>query len=343
MQDGAQQFASDNWAGMCPEAWRAMEQANPGSAPGYGDDAWTARAADGLRALFGTDCAVFFAFNGTASNALVLAHTCRSYNAVICADVAHIATDECGAPEFFSSGAKLLTARAPDGKLTPQMVRDLAAGGRGMHAPKPGAVSITQATEAGRIYRPDEIRAVSQVCRELGLTLHMDGARFANACASLGASPAELSWKAGVDVLCFGGTKNGAAVGDAIVFFDKALARDFEYRCKQGGQLASKMRFITAPWVGLLEDGVWLSNARHANACATRFADGIAGTAGLELAFPVEANGVFVRAGEAVFEGLRARGWRFHTVAGAARFMFGWDADPARVDQLAADMRGLAG
>jgi threonine aldolase len=205
-------------------------------------------------------------------------------------------------------------------------------------------VTITQPTETGRVYTVAEVQGLSAVCRELGLKLHMDGARFAHACATLGVSPAELTWKAGVDVLCFGGTKNGMAVGDAILFFDRALAADFGYRCKQAGQLASKMRFLAAPWVGLLESGAWLANAKHGNACAQRLAAGIAGVAGIELMFPVEANAVFVQASEEVLQRLRERGWRFYTfIGGGARFMFAWDAQPARVDELIGDIRAAAG
>ena len=339
-----QQFASDNYAGICPEAWAAMDAANIGHAPAYGDDHWTHTAADAFRTLFETDCEVFFAFNGTAANSLALAALCQSYHSVICSAAAHVETDECGAPEFFSNGSKLLVAQSEDGKLTPEAVRAVATSRSDIHFPKPRVVTITQPTETGQVYTVDEVKALSAVCRELGLKLHMDGARFAHAVATLGCDPADITWRAGVDVLCFGGTKNGMAVGEAVLFFDRALAQDFDYRCKQAGQLASKMRFLAAPWVGMLENGAWLRNARHANACAQQLAGQIAGLPGVELMFPVEANGVFVRAPEAVLEGLRARGWRFYTfIGGGARFMFAWDADPARVDELAADIRAVSG
>jgi threonine aldolase len=343
MGGGPQQFASDNYAGVCPEAWAAMEAANAGHAAAYGEDAWTARAADAFRALFETNCEVFFVFNGTAANALALAALCQSYHSVICSAVAHVETDECGAPEFFSNGSKLLVAATEDGKLTPQSVRALATGRSDIHFPKPSAVTITQATETGQVYAIDEIAAISAVCREQGLRLHMDGARFANACATLGCAPADVTWKAGVDVLCFGGTKNGMAVGEAILFFDRELARDFAYRCKQAGQLASKMRFLAAPWVGMLESGAWLKNAAHANACARRLEAAIKDVPGVAPMFPVEANALFLRAQPAVLEGLREKGWRFYTfIGGGGRFMFAWDADPARVDALADDIRHVA-
>ena len=335
-----QQFASDNYAGICPEAMAAMNAANAGHAPAYGADSWTQAAADGFRRLFETTCEVFFVFNGTAANSLALASLCQSYHSVICADSAHVETDECGAPEFFSNGSKLLTVASPDGKLMPDALRAMAEKRSDIHFPKPKAVTITQATEIGRVYRPDEIGRLSETCRALGLHLHMDGARFANACAALGASPAELTWKAGVDVLCFGGTKNGMGLGEAVIFFDTALAEDFGYRCKQAGQLASKMRYLSAPWVGMLENDAWLRHARHANACARRLVEAIADVPGVALAAPVEANGVFLNLSAAAQERLRARGWHFYGfIGGAARFMFAWDSDPARVDALARDIR----
>jgi threonine aldolase len=338
-----QQFASDNYAGICPSAWAAMAEANVGSVAAYGEDGWTTRASDAFRGLFETDCEVFFAFNGTAANSLALASLCQSYHSVICSPLAHVETDECGAPEFFSNGSKLLVARSDDGKLTAEAVRETATGRSDIHFPKPRAVTITQPTETGQIYSIAEIEALSATCRELGLRLHMDGARFANACAALRCAPADITWKAGVDVLCFGGTKNGMAAGEAIIFFDSALAEDFDYRCKQAGQLASKMRFLSAPWVGMLESGAWIANAEHANACAKRLASAVRDLPGMEAMFPVESNSVFLRAPQPLLDELRAGGWRFYTfIGGGARFMFAWDADPARVDALADDLRTLA-
>src|SRR3954447_2994011 len=304
MASEPQQFASDNYSGVCPEAWTAMAEANLGHAPAYGDDVWTAKASDAFRSLFEIECEVFFAFNGTAANSLALASLCQSYHSVICSETAHVETDECGAPEFFSNGSKLLVARSSDGKLTPDAIRAIATNRSDIHFPKPRVVTVTQPTETGQVYSLAELRAISACCRELGLSLHMDGARFANACASLGCSPADMTWRAGVDVLCFGGTKNGMAVGEAILFFDPKLAEDFDYRCKQAGQLASKMRFLAAPWVGMLKGGAWLRNARHANACAKRLAVAVADVAEFSLMFPVEANAVFLRASEARLEAL---------------------------------------
>jgi threonine aldolase len=338
-EDSAQQFASDNYSGICPQAWAAMENANHGHATAYGDDPWTARAANAFRDLFETDLELFFVFNGTAANSLALASLCQSYHGVICCDQAHVETDECGAPEFFSNGSKLLVARCVDGKLTPASIHDLATRRTDIHYPKPRVVTITQSTETGQVYTVEEIQAISAACKEHGLSLHMDGARFANACASLGRSPAEITWKSGVDVLCFGGTKNGMAVGEAVLFFDRALATDFDYRCKQAGQLASKMRFLAAPWVGMLESGAWLTNAQHANQCARYFAERVARIPNITITAPVDANTVFLNASDRILDRLRARGWKFYTfIGGAARIMFAWDTDLTRVDALISDL-----
>ena len=334
-----QQFASDNYSGICPEALAAMEEANQGHAPAYGNDPFTQHAADAFRELFEKDCEVFFVFNGTAANSLALASLCQSYQGIICCDSAHVETDECGAPEFFSNGSKLLVAKSEDGKLTSAAIHELATKRQDIHYPRPKVVTITQSTETGRVYTPAEVQALSDTCKTHGLSLHMDGARFANACASLGCTPAEMTWKSGVDVLCFGGTKNGMAVGESVVFFDRKVAADFDYRCKQAGQLASKMRFLAAPWLGMLGSGAWLKNARHANACATYFAGKVAGIPGVTVVSPVDANAVFLAASDEILERLRAKGWLFYTfIGGAARFMFAWDTELARVDRLVADL-----
>jgi threonine aldolase len=336
----SQQFASDNYSGICPEAWQSMEAANQGHVTSYGDDPWTTKAADAFRELFETECEVYFVFNGTAANSLALASLCQSYHGVICCDQSHVETDECGAPEFFSNGSKLLVAQSSDGKLSPQVIHELATKRSDIHYPKPRAVTLTQATETGRVYSLAELGAISDECKKHGLLLHMDGARFANACASLHCTPAEVTWKSGVDVLCFGGTKNGMAVGEAVLFFDRKLAADFDYRCKQAGQLASKMRFLSAPWVGMLESGAWIRNALHANSCAQYFAGKIAGIPEVRVAGPVEANAVFLDAPEALLNRIRERGWKFYTfIGGAARIMFSWDTDLARVDAFCNDLR----
>jgi len=338
-----EQFASDNYSGICPEAMDYTHRANLGSAPAYGNDAWTQRASDRFRELFETDCEVFFVFNGTAANSLSLASLCQSYHSVICHELAHIETDECGAPEFASNGSKLLLGQGDNGKLTPDSIAAIATRRTDIHYPKPKVVSLTQATELGTLYSLEELGAIREVADRYNLKVHMDGARFANAIAALRVSPAELTWKAGVDVLCFCGTKNGMAVGEAILFFDRALAEDFAYRCKQAGQLASKMRFIAAPWLGLLETGAWLRNAQHANNCAAYLAQQLTQIEGIELMFPQQANGVFVSLPEAVIGGLRDRGWQFYTFigVGGARFICSWNSTQERIDELVRDVKDV--
>jgi threonine aldolase len=338
------QFASDNASGICPEAWSALEAANVGAAPAYGEDEWTQHACELLRELFEIDCEVFFVYNGTAANSISLAAMCDSYHSIICYREAHLETDECGGPEFFSNGTKVLLVGGEDGKIDLEGVRHTVKRRTDIHYPKPRVLSITQATEMGTVYSPAELDAVSETARQLGLRLHMDGARFANAVAALDVSPKEITWKAGVQVLCFGGTKNGMPVGDAIVFFDRGLAEDFAYRCKQAGQLHSKMRFIAAPWVGLLEGGAWLEHARHANACAKRLEAGLREVAGVEIIAPTEANAVFAQLPKPVLEGLRKLGWHFYTFigAGGARFMCSWETADEDISALLSDVRALA-
>ncbi|MDR5900002.1 low specificity L-threonine aldolase [Halomonas vilamensis] len=334
-------LASDNTSGMCPEAMEMLLKANHEDDLAYGNDRWTALAADRFREMFDYDCEVFFVFNGTAANSLALSAMGRSYHSVICHELAHIETDECGGPEFFSNGAKLLTSPGANGKLTPEGIEALVTKRSDIHYPKPKVISLTQATEVGTVYSREELLAIRAMADKYDLRLHMDGARFANACVGLNATPAELTWQVGVDALCFSGTKNGLAFGEAILFFNRDLAEDFAYRCKQAGQLASKMRFIAAPWLGLLENDVWWHNAAHANAMARYLADGLADLPGASLMFPVEANSVFVELPLSAIEALKAKGWTFYTFigAGGARFVCAWNTSTALLDQLLADIR----
>jgi len=336
-----QHFASDNNAGLCPEALEALIAANrAGHAAGYGGDTWTGRACKALRALFETDCTVFFVFSGTAANALALAHVCRSYHAVIVHAESHVATDEAGAVGFCSGGASLLAAETPLAKLTPAAVEALAASGRGVHSVKPRAVSLTEATEMGTLYTREEIGALTEVAHRHGLTAHMDGARLANAVAALGCAPADITWRAGIDVLCLGGVKNGLAAGEAVLFFDKALAAEFEWRVKQAGHLNSKMRLVTAPWTAVLESGAWLRNAQHANAMARRLWERIGKVPGVQAMAPVESNAVFVRMPAGVAERLQQKGWRFYPWGDGFRLMCAWDTEAETVDRFAADVDG---
>lgn len=336
-----EQFASDNYSGVCPEVLEAILSANEGYAPAYGNDIYTKIASDKLRKLFEFNCEVFFVFNGTSANSLALASMSNSFHSVICHELSHIETDECGAPEFFSNGAKLLLAQGEKGKLTPKSIEQLATKRTDIHYPKPKVISITQSTEVGTVYTLEELRAIRAMADKYDLKIHMDGARFANAVASLGISPADATWKVGVDVLCFCGTKNGMALGEAVIFFDKKLAEDFEYRCKQSGQLASKMRYISAQWIGLLENDIWLKNANHANAMARYFEQELRTIEGVKFLFEVEANAVFIELDPTILENLRLKGWLFYTFIGegGARFVFSWNSTKERIDALIKDIK----
>lgn len=342
MSQRERQLASDTYAGICPEALAAIAAANRGHASPYGDDSWTARAGDMLRELFETDCAVSFVGSGTAANALALAALCQSYHSALCHADAHIQTDECGAPEFAGHGLKLVPIAGQQGKLTPAAIREAASRRRDVHSSKPGVVSVSQATEVGTVYTAAELRALGETAHELGLWLHVDGARFANALATLNVAPKEITWQAGVDVLCFGGTKNGMAAGDAIVFFNRALAEDFDYRRKQAGHLLAKMRFVAAPWVAMLESGAWLRNARHANAMAKRLETELRRLPDVCILYPVEANAVFVRLPVGWSEALHQRGWHYYSIADGDRLMCSWDTQEEDIAAFLENLRTVA-
>src|ERR1022692_218359 len=340
------QFASDNYAGICPEAFAAMAEANQGHEVSYGDDTWTAKASNLIRDVFETDCEVFFVFNGTSANSLSLASLCQSYHSILCHERAHVETAECGAPEFFANGSKLLLLQGADGKIDPAEIERAVSRRTDIHYPKPRALSLTQVTEAGTLYTPAEIKTLADTAKKRGLRVQMDGARFATAVATLGVAPADITWRAGVDVLCFGGTKNGIGVGEAVVFFDRELACDFDYRCKQGGQLASQMRFLSAPWLGMLQDGAWLRHARHANEMATLLETALRKIPGVSVSHPVQSNAVFARITKPVEEKLRRRGWKLKTngvVPGDSRLMCSWDTTPGDVDEFVADLQEITG
>jgi threonine aldolase len=340
-------FASDNTAGICPEALAAIQAANPGHQPGYGEDDLTAQAVARLRDVFETDCAAFFVFNGTAANALALGAACRSHHGILCHELSHVNTDECSAPEFFTGGAKVIPLPGANAKLEPAVVAAAMHRGHGVHYNKPGALSLTQATELGTLYTPAEIGALAEVAHARGLAVHMDGARFANAAAALhardGTTPAGFTWRAGVDVLSFGGTKNGMLTTEVVVCFNRELARDFAWRVKQSGQLASKQRFAAAQWAAMLGDGAWLRHAAHANAMARRLAAGLQALPGCTAALPTEANGVFITMPPALAANLLARGWHFYPffADNVHRLMCGWDTSPAKVEAFLADARRL--
>jgi threonine aldolase len=341
-------FASDNTSGICPEAWAALAAANCDHQPSYGNDPWTQRACDLIRRVFEKpDAEIFFVFNGTAANSLALASLCQSYHSVICHEFAHVATDECGAPEFFSNGTKLLLGGGSNGKITPDEVERLVLKRTDIHYPKPRALSLTQTTETGTLYTPQEITALSAMASRYGMAVHMDGARFANALAALQTrstvTPADATWRAGVDVLCFGGTKNGMTTSEAVVFFNPALAKEFDYRCKQAGQLASKMRFLSSQWVGMLENGAWLSNASHANSMAQRLAAAFTKIPNVKLLREPAANAVFVTMSPEIAAGLKQRDWQFYGfIGGGYRFMCSWATQLVDIDLLASDLAEIA-
>ncbi|MFO1308154.1 MAG: aminotransferase class V-fold PLP-dependent enzyme [Burkholderiales bacterium] len=336
------QFASDNNAGIVPEALEALVRANAGHAAGYGHDRWTREAEDAVRRVFDADAPVYFVPTGTAANALAIAAICRPTDAAICHELAHVNVDECGACEAMSGGAKLLPVAGPGAKVTPEALAARAAA-HDEHASRPRALSLTQATELGTVYAPAELAALADAAHARGLRVHLDGARFANAVAALGCAPADLAQRAGVDVLAFGGTKNGLPLGEALVFFDAGLADEFARRRKQAGHLVSKMRFLAAPWIATLEGGRWLAHAAHANAMARRLSAALVRVPGTRLVAPTEANGVFVDLPKRTIDGLRERGWRFYVFVGetGCRFMCAWDTRVEDVDRLAGDVAAL--
>ena len=332
------EFASDNTAGITPEALAAIIEANTDFCASYGDDIYTTRAVDAFRDLFQCPCEVFFVSTGTAANSLALSQLCRSHHSIICHEVAHIETDECGAPEFFNNGVKLLTSAGENGKLSPASVEHLATKRKDIHYPKPRALSLTLPTELGTVYTLEELAALREVARKHNLFIHLDGARFANAVASLGCSPAAIIEASGADVLCFGGTKGGLGLTEAVIFFNLELAQEFDYRCKQAGQLASKMRILSAPWATMLTEGHWLNYGRAANQAALSLAKAFQ-ELGIEPIFPVEANAVFVHLSPQESDALRQKGWHFYDfIGGASRFMCSWKIDNKIVEELVSDL-----
>ena len=332
-------FASDNYAGAHPAVLEAIAAANQGWAQAYGDDDWTARLRERLRELFG-DVEPFPVFNGTGGNVTALSAVLRPYEAVICPETAHINVDECGAPERIA-GAKLVDIPAPDGKLTPELLRSRLTGFGDQHHVQARVASISQSTELGTVYTPAEVAALAETAHDAGLLLQMDGARLVNATEALGLELRGLTTDCGVDVLTLGGTKCGLLGAEAVVFLRPELAADYQYARKQGTQLASKMRFISAQLLRLFEDDLWRETAGHANAMARRLGDAVAATPGVELAYPVQANAVFAALPAAAIERLHER-YHFYVwdeEAGVVRWMCSWQTTPADIDQLVAALR----
>jgi threonine aldolase len=338
-------FASDNTAPASPEILAALTAASKGAVSSYGADPITARLRDKMDAVFNRPVITHPVATGTAANALALATLVRPYGAVICAEEAHIATDECGAPEFYMGGAKLITLPSPDGRITPAQIDSVMARAidGGVHHVLPEAVSITQATEWGTVYTPDQVAALSTVCKRHGLKLHMDGARFANALAHLHCTPAALTYEAGVDALSFGATKNGALAAEAVIFFDAALADGFERRRKRAGQLWSKMRFLSAQLEAYLAGDLWRRNAAHANAMAQSLAIALRAMPGVTIIQPVEANEIFAAMPDELIEALQAGGAHFYRwietpgqTLPVVRFVTAFSTQQAEIDAFAA-------
>lgn len=333
-------FASDNVSCACPEVMDAVVAANSGIADSYGQDTYSITLEATLSDIFETEVKVFPVVSGTVANALALSALTPSYGKVFCHELSHINTDECAAPEFFTGGAKLIPISSDDGKITPEKLTSVIRGTGNVHSAQPATLSFAQSCEVGTVYQLDEIAAISETAHAHRLSVHMDGARFANALVALNASPAEMTWKSGIDVLSFGGTKNGCLVAEAVIFFKPDMVKSFPYIHKRAGQLISKMRFVSAQLEAYVSNNVWLRNARHANAMAARLSEGLATIPGVELAFPTQSNEIFVRLDPAIIEQLNKEG--IHVAEGELdgiappRFVTAWDSTTDDVDRLLA-------
>jgi threonine aldolase len=340
-------FCSDNVAGIAPEILAAIGAANTGASASYGADQWTAKLDKHLAEIFERKVTAFPIVTGTAANALALSVMTPPYGAIYCHDEAHIAVDECGAPEMYTAGAKLKTLAGDHGKLSAEAVAAALADGRAgdVHHVQPAALSLTQATESGTVYRPDEVAAICAIAKQYGLKTHMDGARFANAVAHLNLSPAEITWKAGIDALSFGATKNGAMAAEIVVFFNDELAKTFAFHRKRAGHLISKMRFVSAQLDAYFADGLWLRLARHANAMAQRLTQGLTGLPGVKLLHQVEANEIFIQLPVPTVEALREAGFAFYdwpgSPAGTIRLVTAFNTEQSAVDQFLATAKRL--
>ena len=330
-------FSSDNVTGACPEVMDAIVAANEGIVESYGNDKWSLNLQKKLSEIFETDVVVFPVVSGTAANALALSVLSPAFGKIFCNELSHINTDECGAPEFFSGGAKLVTMSSDDGKIN---AKDLSQNIRGtgiVHLAQPAAVSITQACETGTVYQLEEIKSIAETAHEHGLKVHMDGARFANAIVSLDVSPAEMTWKSGIDVLSFGGTKNGCLTAEAVVFFKPELVGNFPYLHKRSGQLLSKMRFVSAQLEAYISNDVWLRNARNANNMAKLLSEGLAKFPDIKLAYTTQSNEVFVHLPSSTINLLNAKGYNVsedELDGKSVRFVTAWNTVSDDIDKL---------
>jgi threonine aldolase len=333
-------FFSDNTASACPEVIAALSEVNHGRAKAYGDDEWTQQINAALGAYFETEVRAFVVVTGTAANSLSLATLAPPYGTVFAHEGAHILNDECGAPSFYSGGGRVEGVTGANGKLTVETLGRVLDGLHvSVHSMQPAAISLTQATELGTSYRPDEIAALAALARRHRLHVHMDGARFANSAEFLGCAPADISWRAGVDVLSFGATKNGALAAEAVVFFNRDLVRDFELRRKRAGHLISKSRYVSAQLLAYVRNDVWRRNAARANGLARQ----VGAAAGSALLYPVEANEVFLKLGDEGKKQLREAGFEFHPWGGEAsgdtRFVVSWDQPESDIAALCKALR----
>lgn len=340
-------FRSDNESPAAPAIMAALQAANEGSAWAYADDEWSGRLDAAFSDLFGTDATVIPVSTGTVANSIALASVTPPWGSVYCHRNAHILNDESGAPEFFGNGLRLVPVDGPDGKFSARELQTLVRvnKGFGVHSYQPAAVSLTQCTERGTVYRPDEITSICRAAGEMDMATHMDGARFANAVAGLGCHPADVSWRAGVQLLSFGASKNGCLAAEALVLFGRHELRERAERLrKRGGHLLSKMRYVSAQLLAYIEDGLWLSLASHANSQAARFADAVRAHPEAELEFTAEANEIFVRWSASGFRQLKDAGCQFLTWPGRddlARFVFSHCTEPAETEWLCRTMDGL--
>ena len=330
-------FASDNVTSACPEVMDAVIAANSGIAGSYGDDEWSLALKNKLSEIFETEVEVFLAVTGTASNALALSALAPVFGKIYCHELSHINTDECGAPELFTGGAKLIPMRSSNGRIDAIDLAETIRGSGNVHVTQPSVVSVTMSCETGTVYQLDEIKAISQIAHDNKMSVHMDGARFANALVSLDVSPAEMTWKSGVDVLTLGGTKNGCLAAEAVIFFKPEMVGNFPFLHKRSGQLLSKMRFISSQLEAYLTDDVWLRNARHANAMAKILSEGLNSFANIKLAYPTQSNEVFVHLPRDVIDYLNSAGYDINEEeldGKAVRFVTAWNSEVKDINDL---------
>ena len=330
-------FTSDNVTSACPEVINAVIEANSGIEESYGNDQWSLALKNNLSKVFETDVEVFLTVSGTASNALALSALAPVYGKIYCHELSHINTDECGAPELFTGGAKLNPMRSINGRIQTTELAEVIRGAGNVHVTQPSVVSITQSCETGTVYQLEEIREISKIAHSNKMSTHMDGARFANALVALNVSPAEMSWKSGVDVLTLGGTKNGCFAAEAIIFFKSEMVGNFPFLYKRSGQLLSKMRFISSQLNAYVSDDVWLRNARHANSMAKILSEGLNHFSNIELAYPTESNEVFVNLPRDVIDYLNNSGYDVNEEeldGKAVRFVTAWDTKLEDIENL---------